>query len=120
MKASIISIISFALAVTAMPSPSHSGEPSKLSIINSEGQCQDGKVSCCSPKKEINDDVLLSLLDDVNLLAIKDSYCSPVSLIGPLNLGLLGTVDEEKGNFDCKHTVACCNGDSCRPLSQEL
>jgi hypothetical protein len=30
------------------------------------------------------------LLDGLNVLAVKDSYCSPVSLIGPLNLALLG------------------------------
>ncbi|KAJ5471194.1 hypothetical protein N7530_008551 [Penicillium desertorum] len=120
MKASIISVISFALAVTAIPSIKHSGKPGKLSIIKSEGQCQGGKVSCCSPKQEDTDDTLLSLLDGLNVLAVKDSYCSPVSLIGPLNLALLGTVDEEKDKFDCKHTVACCNGDDCRPLSEEL
>ncbi|OQE26998.1 hypothetical protein PENFLA_c006G03374 [Penicillium flavigenum] len=112
MKASIISVISFALAVTAIPSSiKHSGKPGKLSIIKSEGQCQGGKVSCCSPKQEDTDKTLLSLLDGLNVLAVKDSYCSPVSLIGPLNLALLGTVDEEKDKFDCKHTVACCNGD---------
>ncbi|CAI7624802.1 unnamed protein product [Penicillium discolor] len=119
MKASIISVISFALAVTALPPSAHSDKPSKLSIIQSEAQCQGGKVSCCTPKAEDKDHNLLSLLDNINLLAIKDSYCSPISLIGPLNLALLGTVDESKDNFDCKHTVACCNGNECRPLSKE-
>ncbi|CAI7633417.1 unnamed protein product [Penicillium discolor] len=119
MKASIISVISFALAVTALPPSAHSAKPSKHSIIQSQGQCQGGKVSCCSPKTEDKDHNLLSLLDNINLLAIKDSYCSPISVIGPLNLALLGTVDESKDNFDCKHTVACCNGDDCRPLSEE-
>ncbi|CAI7571580.1 unnamed protein product [Penicillium discolor] len=119
MKASIISIISLALAVTAMPSSAGSDKPSKHSIIKSEGQCQGGKVSCCSPKTEDKDDSLLSLLDGLNVLGVKDSYCSPISVIGPLNLALLGKVDESKDNFDCKHTVACCNGDDCRPLSQE-
>ncbi|OQE27076.1 hypothetical protein PENFLA_c006G04374 [Penicillium flavigenum] len=109
MKASIISIISFALTVTAISSGNKSGE--ELSIIKSEGQCEGGKVSCCTPKEEDTDNTLLSLLDGLNVLAVKDSYCSPVSLIGPLNLALLGTVNEEKDKFDCKHTVACCNGD---------
>ncbi|KAJ6013176.1 hypothetical protein N7499_012210 [Penicillium canescens] len=119
MKASIISVISFALAVAAMPPTEHSGKQGKHSIIKSEKQCQGGNVSCCSPKSSDTDNVLLSLLDDANVLAVKDSYCSPISLIGPLNLGLLGTVDESKDNFDCKHTIACCNGDDCRPLSSE-
>lgn len=91
MKASIISVISFALAVTAIPSIKNSGKSGeKLSIIKSEDQCQGGKVSCCSPKQEDTDDTLLSLLDGLNVLAVKDSYCSPISLIGPLNLALLG------------------------------
>ncbi|KAJ5242092.1 uncharacterized protein N7469_000419 [Penicillium citrinum] len=120
MKTSIISVISFALAVAAIPPKGHLvGKPVQHSIIKSQDQCQDGKVSCCSPKIVDTDNVLLSLLDDANVLAIKDSYCSPVSLIGPLNLGLLGSVDESKDKFDCKHTVACCNGDDCRPLSEE-
>jgi hypothetical protein len=37
-----------------------------------------------------NDSTLLSLLDGLNVLGIKDSYCSPISVIGPLNLALLG------------------------------
>ena len=90
MKASIISVISFALAVVALPPSAHSDKPSKHSIIQSEGQCQDGKVSCCSPKNEDKDNTLLSLLDNINLLAVKDSYCSPISVLGPLNLALLG------------------------------
>ncbi|KAJ6013175.1 hypothetical protein N7499_012212 [Penicillium canescens] len=119
MKASIISVISFALAVAALPPTEHSGKQGKYSIIKSEEQCQGGNVSCCSPKSEDTDNVLLSLLDGLNVLGVKDSYCSPISIIGPLNLALLGTVNEEKGNFDCKHTVACCNGEDCRPLSKK-
>ncbi|CAI7617963.1 unnamed protein product [Penicillium discolor] len=119
MKASIISVISFALAVTAMPSSAGSEKPSSLSIIQSEGQCQGGKVSCCSPQKEDKDNTLLSLLDGLNVLGVKDSYCSPISVIGPLNLAILGTVHESKDKFDCQHTAACCNGNECRPLSQE-
>ncbi|KAF4765033.1 hypothetical protein N7455_003950 [Penicillium solitum] len=119
MKASIISVISFALAVAALPPSAHSDKPSTLSIIQSEGQCQGGKVSCCSPQKEDKDNILLSLLDGLNVLGVKDSYCSPISVIGPLNLALLGTVHESKDKFDCNHNVACCNGDDCRPLSQE-
>ena len=91
MKTSIISVISFALAVAAIPSMEHSQKHvKKYSIIESEGQCSGGKVSCCSPKTVDTDNVLLSLLDDANVLAVKDSYCAPVSLIGSLNLGLLG------------------------------
>ncbi|KAJ5910709.1 uncharacterized protein N7473_000012 [Penicillium subrubescens] len=119
MKASIISVISFALAVAALRPKEHSDKPGNLSIIKSQEQCGGGKVSCCSPKIVDNDSTLLSLLDGLNVLGIKDSYCSPISVIGPLNLALLGSVDETKDKFNCQHTVACCNGDDCRPLSEE-
>lgn len=90
MKASIISVISFAIAVVAMEPMAHSDKPSKLSIIKSQEQCSGGKVSCCSPKKEDNENILLSLLDGLNVLGVKDAYCSPISVIGPLNLAILG------------------------------
>lgn len=96
MKASIISAISFALAVVATSPMAHLGKPVRHSIIESEDQCQDGKVSCCSPKKEDNDNVLLSLLDGLNVLGVKDSYCSPISVIGPLNLAVLGKQSPSK------------------------
>jgi hypothetical protein len=40
--------------------------------------------------KEDNENILLSLLDGLNVLGVKDSYCSPISVIGPLNLAILG------------------------------
>ncbi|OKP15229.1 hypothetical protein PENSUB_1330 [Penicillium subrubescens] len=90
MKASIISVISFAIAVAALPPMEHSDKPGKHSIIKSREQCDGGKVSCCSPMKEDNENILLSLLDGLNVLGVKDSYCSPISVIGPLNLAILG------------------------------
>lgn len=98
MKASIISVISFALAVVALPPIVHSDKPSNLSVIKAQQQCGEGKVSCCSPKILDSDNTLLSLLDGLNVLGIKDSYCSPISVIGPLNLGLLGRLTSSRTN----------------------
>ncbi|KAJ5302200.1 hypothetical protein PENANT_c008G01443 [Penicillium antarcticum] len=118
MKASIISIISLAVAVAALP-PSETlykkGGP--MSISKAGDQCQEGKVSCCAPEDQIEDKSLLSLLNGFNLLGF-DAVCSPIEVLGHINLSLLGSIDDAKGNVDCKHTLACCTGASCHALGE--
>ncbi|KAJ6076756.1 hypothetical protein N7499_008737 [Penicillium canescens] len=78
-------------------------------------QCQEGKVYCCSPEKNFEDKGLLTLLSGFNLLGF-DAKCAPVTVLGNFQVALLGTNENENGNVDCKHTLACCTGADCRPL----
>jgi hypothetical protein len=56
MKASIISIISLAVAVAALPPAEKTFKKSgPRSIAKAEDQCQEGKVYCCSAEKNLED-----------------------------------------------------------------
>jgi hypothetical protein len=60
-----------------------------MSIAKAGDQCQEGKVYCCSPQEDNSEKGLISLLTHFNLLGA-DASCSPVTLIGPVNVALLG------------------------------
>ena len=90
MKASIISIISLAVAVAALPPAETSykkGGP--MSISKAGDQCQEGKVSCCAMENEFEDKGLLGLLQGFNLLG-GQAVCSPIEVLGHINLAVLG------------------------------
>lgn len=90
MKASIISIISLAVAVAALPSAEPAFKKTgPTSIAKARDQCQEGKVSCCSPEKDFEDKDLLDLLNGFNLLGF-DATCAPVTVIGNIQVALLG------------------------------
>jgi hypothetical protein len=91
MKASIISIISLAVAVAALPpaETSYKKEKGPSSISKANDQCQEGKVSCCSLEKDFSDKGLIDLLNGFNLLGF-DAVCSPIEVLGHIDLALLG------------------------------
>jgi hypothetical protein len=92
MKASIISIISLAVAVAALPPAETAYKKEKggpMSISKANDQCQEGKVSCCTYEKDFEDKSLLSLLNGFNLLGF-DAVCSPVTVLGNINVAVLG------------------------------
>lgn len=89
MKASIISIISLAVAVAALPPAETSYKKGPSSISKANDQCQEGKVSCCTLEKDFEDKGLIDLLNGFNLLG-GEAVCSPIEVLGHIDLALLG------------------------------
>ena len=77
MKGSIISAITFAIAVAAMPSR---GPKDKGGDITAN-QCKSGTLQCCVHADEVEDSGLLHALDGFNLINV-EAYCSPITVLG--------------------------------------
>ncbi|KAJ5182386.1 hypothetical protein N7492_000002 [Penicillium capsulatum] len=120
MKASFVSVIAFAIAAAASALPASNSKPAHkpgpYDIVQLQEQCHEGVVSCCSAEQDIDDKSLLSLLNGFDLLGGR-AVCSPVNVIGNINVAVLGSIDDVNGKVDCTHTVSCCNGKSCKPIS---
>jgi hypothetical protein len=90
MKASIISIISLAVAVAALPPAEVAFKKSgPMSIAKAGDQCQEGQVYCCVSEDNDEDKGLINLLTGFNLLGFQ-ATCSPVTVIGNINVNILG------------------------------
>ncbi|KAJ5761728.1 uncharacterized protein N7511_005110 [Penicillium nucicola] len=118
MKASIISIISLAVAVAALPPSEVNHKRGEIvSIAKAGDQCQEGTVSCCTPDGNDEDpSSFLSLLKKFKLLDL-NVVCSPVEVLSHINIDILGKVDEKNENVQCNHSLACCTGTQCNAIS---
>lgn len=131
MKTSFVSIVMLAAATMASALPSNESKhqkPGPIDITTVKDQCQEGEPSCCSLERNVEDKSLLALLNGFDLLGAQ-AVCSPVNVLGHLNVNILGekplgrtrntrtklnvylgSFDDKNGNVDCTHTVSCCTG----------
>jgi hypothetical protein len=89
MKGSVISAITFAIAVAAVPSR---GPKDKGSDIASN-QCQSGSLQCCANADQVEYGGLFHFLDGFNLLNV-EAACSPINVVGDITLNILGKLSE--------------------------
>lgn len=91
MKTSFVSIVMLAAATvaSALPTNESKHKPGPVDITSAKDQCQEGELSCCTPERNIEDKGLLSLLNGFDLLG-GQAVCSPINVLGHLNVNLLG------------------------------
>ncbi|OKL58010.1 hypothetical protein UA08_06805 [Talaromyces atroroseus] len=112
MRATILALLSFAMAVTAAVGPqgSQEGLGDNPPIADAQKEYPDSDIACCQNKEILSaDGILGNLLGKGalnNVLGVGDSACAKFSLIE--NLNILGITKEDGDGVKCIGSTAYC------------